>query len=655
MSAKHSEKKMDLDQLELLNLVSKVTSEVSNHTGISDRVLGEFLINLHENSTGLDEFKANVKEMGADHLTDAFIENLDRLIIRMHPKYKKQVKSSAVTNGSHETNGNGTAPTIEIKARMFPGLSRADQVVNGEENGHANKESYAPESRRRRRRRSSSDRSSEEVDKGFRGRSDRRRHSRSRSPAYQKKTRPEPIIDSSPILYKIYRGRVDGIKDFGAFVALEGIKQHRTGLVHISAIQQGGRVNHPSDLLSKYQPVYVKIVKIAPDGKLGLSMKDADQVTGTDLTPHMRISAAGDYERLLNDGDMHQNVPINEGDMVGSNNSRAPKKRLTSPERWELRQLIAAGAISAADHPELEEGYDEVGHGDDDMNEEGDVEIETREEEPPFLVGQTKQSLQLSPIKVIKAPDGSMNRAALSGTQLAKERKDLKQQESREDAEKRASEVNLEAQWQDPMMNPDRRAFADDIRNARMDQRASNMPEWKRETMGKDRSLGKRTDLSIQEQRESLPTFKLRSALIKAVHENQILVVVGDTGSGKTTQMTQYLAEEGFTERGKIGCTQPRRVAAMSVAKRVAQEVGCRLGEEVGYTIRFEDCTSPQTRIKYMTDGMLQRECLIDPDMKQYSVIMLDEAHERTIATDLLFGLLKSKTLQSTQEFALTF
>jgi ATP-dependent RNA helicase DHX8/PRP22 len=109
--------------------------------------------------------------------------------------------------------------------------------------------------------------------------------------------------------------------------------------------------------------------------------------------------------------------------------------------------------------------------------------------------------------------------------------------------------------------------------------------------------------------------------------------------------MTQYLAEAGFADKLKIGCTQPRRVAAMSVAKRVAEEVGCRLGQEVGYTIRFEDCTSPETKIKYMTDGMLQRECLVDPDMTQYSVLMLDEAHERTIATDVLFGLLKSTSL----------
>jgi ATP-dependent RNA helicase DHX8/PRP22 len=99
----------------------------------------------------------------------------------------------------------------------------------------------------------------------------------------------------------------------------------------------------------------------------------------------------------------------------------------------------------------------------------------------------------------------------------------------------------------------------------------------------------------------------LQDELIKAITDNQILIVVGETGSGKTTQMTQYIAEAGFTARGKIGCTQPRRVAAMSVAKRVAEEFGCRLGQEVGYTIRFEDCTTPETFIKYMTDGKFQK------------------------------------------------
>ncbi|CAF90919.1 unnamed protein product, partial [Tetraodon nigroviridis] len=137
-----------------------------------------------------------------------------------------------------------------------------------------------------------------------------------------------------------------------------------------------------------------------------------------------------------------------------------------------------------------------------------------------------------------------------------------------------------------------------------------------------------------------------------AVHDNQILIVIGETGSGKTTQITQYLAEAGYTGRGKIGCTQPRRVAAMSVAKRVSEEYGCCLGQEVGYTIRFEDCTSPETVIKYMTDGMLLRECLIDSELGQYAIIMLDEAHERTIHTDVLFGLLK-KTVQKRTDMKL--
>ena len=166
-------------------------------------------------------------------------------------------------------------------------------------------------------------------------------------------------------------------------------------------------------------------------------------------------------------------------------------------------------------------------------------------------------------------------------------------------------------------------------------------PAWKTEAFGKTATFGRLDHRSIKEQREDLPIFKLRDEFIQSVNEYQVLVAIGETGSGKTTQMTQYLAEAGYTSKGIIACTQPRRVAAQSIAKRVAEEVGCRLGEEVGYTVRFDDCTSPQTVIKYMTDGMLLREALIDPEMSRYSVIILDEAHERTINTDVLFGVLK--------------
>lgn len=110
---------------------------------------------------------------------------------------------------------------------------------------------------------------------------------------------------------------------------------------------------------------------------------------------------------------------------------------------------------------------------------------------------------------------------------------------------------------------------------------------------------------SIEEQREHLPVYAVKRQLLQVIREHQIVVIVGETGSGKTTQLTQYLHEDSYSDIGMIGCTQPRRVAAMSVAKRVSEEMHVTLGEEVGYAIRFEDLTSEKTIIKYMTDGKL--------------------------------------------------
>ncbi|GMK58825.1 hypothetical protein CspeluHIS016_0602670 [Cutaneotrichosporon spelunceum] len=147
---------------------------------------------------------------------------------------------------------------------------------------------------------------------------------------------------------------------------------------------------------------------------------------------------------------------------------------------------------------------------------------------------------------------------------------------------------------------------------------------------------------SIEETRKSLPIYEFRDELLDAIRDHQVLIVVAETGSGKTTQLPQYLHEAGYTQGGlKVGCTQPRRVAAMSVAARVAEEMGVRLGQECGYSVRFEDMTSDKTVLKYMTDGMLLREFLTDPELSTYSAIIIDEAHERTLSTDILFGLVK--------------
>ncbi|KAJ1614193.1 PRP43-like protein [Cryptosporidium canis] len=141
--------------------------------------------------------------------------------------------------------------------------------------------------------------------------------------------------------------------------------------------------------------------------------------------------------------------------------------------------------------------------------------------------------------------------------------------------------------------------------------------------------------------RKSLPAWSERKAFCKLVKRNQVVILVGDTGSGKTTQCPQFILESGLGGNLKVACTQPRRVAAISVAQRVAEEMDVPLGETVGYTIRFEDKTSEGTRLKYVTDGMLLREAMYDNSLSQYGVIMIDEAHERTISTDILMGSLK--------------
>ncbi|KAI9827208.1 MAG: DEAH-box ATP-dependent RNA helicase prp22 [Thelocarpon impressellum] len=706
----------DLESLELLSLVSKVTSELQNYLGISDKTLAEFVIDQHAKCTSLADFRSKLEAMGAE-FPQSLVESVDRLILTMHPKFKG-VKGKQAGAGSGEAAG-GAGDGVDKKTRIFTGLALPDQEPTWVDEGYSNgkgkeggaappdaiddtlallegleskaktekggkpsrKRSRSPEaeaevevrdaygrerSRKERHRSRSRDRGhrsrrrvrDDEDDEGFsedrfgdRGhRIGKKRHQNGDDERFKRP--PTPQIDNAPVLFKVYDGRVTGVKDFGAFVNLQGVRGKVDGLVHVSAMQEGARVNHPSDLVSRDQPVKVKVMSIE-GSRIGLSMKEVDQITGRDLAPQKRILSGANMERLdglgaeTNGGgrygSLSDDVPVIEGDLNGK--PVRNKKRMTSPERWEIKQLIASGAISALDYPDIDEEYNATLAGEGDFEEEEDIDIEVRDEEPPFLAGQTKQSLELSPIRVVKAPDGSMNRAAMAGTSLAKERRDLRQQESQDKAAEQASQVDLNAQWQDPMVAADQRKFASELRNAQANHGAEAVPEWKRATQSKDVSFGKRTSMTIKQQKESLPVYKFRSQIIEAVRANQLLIVVGDTGSGKTTQLTQYLAEAGFAENGMIGCTQPRRVAAMSVAKRVAEEVGCRLGQEVGYTIRFEDCTSSETRIKYMTDGMLQREVLLDPDCRRYSVIMLDEAHERTIATDVLFGLLK-KTLK---------
>ncbi len=689
----------DLESLEILSLVSKVTSELGNHLGINDKTLAEFIIAQHEGCTNIDDFRKKLDAIGAE-LPESLVTSVDRLVKTMHPRHKGKAANGKASNGKQkedvfkglaipdkeppdvlDDDGDDTMALLEGMGGKDKSKKPVDDldddmamldVLGQKARGtrpprNARKRSRSPEDdmddrrgRKGRRRPPLPDydnnagtkngRKDDEVDEyGRIRRSNHRNEHKSNRPTQndddQFRRPPIPEMDDAPVLFKVYDGHVTGVKDFGAFVNLHGIRGRVDGLVHISQLVEGMRVNNPADVVERNQQVKVKVVKIE-NGKIGLSMKEVDQETGRDLAPQARIESGANSE-TLGGGTRGWATGLIDDPATAKDNTPAPRqrKRMTSPERWEIRQLIASGVVKVSDYPELDEDYNAALNSEGEMELEEDIDIELREDEPPFLAGQTKQSLELSPIRVVKAPDGSLNRAAMSGATLAKDRRELRQQEAQEKAAEEGAKVDLSAQWNDPMANPEDRTFAADRRMIKPAAANDAVPEWKRATQSRDTPMGRRTNMTIKEQRESLPVYRFRPELIKAVHDNQLLIVVGETGSGKTTQLTQYLAEAGFANNGMIGCTQPRRVAAMSVAKRVAEEVGCKLGEEVGYTIRFEDCTSPNTKIKYMTDGMLQREVLVDPDLRRYSCIMLDEAHERTIATDVLFALLK-KTLK---------
>jgi ATP-dependent RNA helicase DHX8/PRP22 len=287
------------------------------------------------------------------------------------------------------------------------------------------------------------------------------------------------------------------------------------GLVHISNIQVGARANSAADLLSRGQPVKVKVLSVAGN-RIGLSMKDVDQTTGRDLTPHLRIKSEAELveeerQRASRASTGTNALPLG----VKDSGPVRSAKRLTSPERWEIKQLISSGAIDASEYPDLDEDFSNpVARA--EVEEELDVEV--REEEPAFLRGQTKRTLDLSPVKIVKAPDGSLNRAALAGAAFSKERRELRQQEANDKADSEARDFG--APWQDPMSKDSDKIFAQDLRSHLRGQKASESDSgWRTSTFNKATTFGEITNLSIQDQRKSLPIYKLRGPLLQAIRD----------------------------------------------------------------------------------------------------------------------------------------
>lgn len=147
----------------------------------------------------------------------------------------------------------------------------------------------------------------------------------------------------------------------------------------------------------------------------------------------------------------------------------------------------------------------------------------------------------------------------------------------------------------------------------------------------------------LQESQENLPISKYRNEILQAVQENKVVLVAGDTGCGKSTQVPQYLMAAGYES---IACTQPRRIACISLCKRVAYETLNEHGSEVGYQIRFDKSKTSHTKILFLTEGLLLRQVSSDPMLSAYKVVILDEVHERHLSCDFLLGIMKCLTIQ---------
>ena len=305
-------------------------------------------------------------------------------------------------------------------------------------------------------------------------------------------------------------------------------------------------------------------------------------------------------------------------------NARAVQKQRDA-DAWEANRMLTSGVAQRRD-------YDNDFQDDEEASR---VHLLVHDIKPPFLDGRTIFTKQLDPVPAVRDPQSDMAVFSRKGSKVVKEKRQQKERQ------KQAQEATNMAGTALGNLMGVKEDEGDSAAAAPGEEEAKSGSKFAEHLKISEGQSAFSKSKSLQEQREYLPAFAVREDLLRVIRDNQVVIVVGQTGSGKTTQLTQFLYEDGYAKFGMIGCTQPRRVAAMSVAKRVSEEMQVKLGGLVGYAIRFEDCTSKETAIKYMTDGVLLRESLVEPDLDKYSCIIMDEAHERALNTDVLMGLIK--------------
>ena len=280
--------------------------------------------------------------------------------------------------------------------------------------------------------------------------------------------------------------------------------------------------------------------------------------------------------------DQQREAALTEKKQAKRITARAAQKQ-KDVDAWETNRMLGSGVAQRRD-------FDQ---GDFDDDEEATrVHLLIHDLKPPFLDGRTIFTKQLEPVSAVRDPQSDMAVFSRKGSKVVREKR---QQKERQKAAQEATNMagtalgNIMGVKDDEGDSAAPVAGEDDLKGG--SKFAANMKQNQgQSTFSKSKTL--------REQREYLPAFAVREELLRVIRDNQVVIVVGETGSGKTTQLTQFLYEDGYSRVGMIGCTQPRRVAAMSVAKRVSEEMEVKLGGLVGYAIRFEDCTSKETTIK---------------------------------------------------------
>ncbi|KAG2645582.1 hypothetical protein PVAP13_2KG431815 [Panicum virgatum] len=323
---------------------------------------------------------------------------------------------------------------------------------------------------------------------------------------------------------------------------------------------------------------------------------------------------------------MPKKLTRRDGSLMTLAQSKKLSQMTADNAQWEDRQLLRSGAVKGT---EVQTEFDD--------EEERKVILLVHDTKPPFLDGRVVFTKQAEPVMPLKDPTSDMAIIARKGSTLVRE---IREKQSMNKSRQRFWE--LAGSKLGNILGVEKTAEQVDADTAVVgDQGEINFKEEAKFSQHLKEKAEAVSDFakskSLAQQRQYLPIFTVRDDLLQVVRENQVVVVVGETGSGKTTQLTQYLHEDGYTSTGVVGCTQPRRVAAMSVAKRVSEEMETDLGDKVGYAIRFEDVTGPNTIIKYMTDGVLLRETLKDADLDKYRVPIF-HIPGRTFPVNIMFS-----------------